>query len=125
MNTLEQMKEKFDTLPTDFQEAIRTYPYDQKLQAVAKKFKLHIDQLVELEKAMSDIVFGDLRASNLAHNLGTNLRISQEQANEIALDLNSNILVPLKDLIKHIQNKNEELVAPKNTDDTPKLREVL
>lgn len=125
MNTLEQMTEKFALLPEDFQEAIRTFDYDKRLQNVSNKFKLHIDQLVVLEQSMADIVFGDMRATNLPETLSNGLRISREQANEISIEINSAILVPLKDHIKSTQTKNYTLAHPEKESPYAHLREVL
>jgi hypothetical protein len=103
MNTLEQQVERFRNLPTDFQEALSSFDYDHKLGSIHKKYKLHIDQSVSLENIMSDIIFGDQRSIELTSTIEHELRLPRETAIEIALEINRNILVPIKDTIKVIQ----------------------
>ncbi len=106
MNSLEQQTERFAILPPDFQEAIRNFDYDKRLQQIDKKFRLHIDQLVALETALANIVFGELKSMELTSYIETNLRVNREKASEIALDVNENILMPLREKIKLTQDKN-------------------
>jgi hypothetical protein len=104
MNTLEQQTERFNTLPEDFQNALSTFDYDHRLGLIHKKYKLHIDQSVTLEKIMSDIIFGDQRSLELTSAIEKELRLSREVSIEIAHEINRNILVPIKDMIKVIQD---------------------
>ncbi len=107
MNTLEQQAERFSNLPTDFQKALSSFDYDHKLGLIHKKYKLHIDQSVSLENIMSDIIFGDQRSLELTSAIENELRLPRETAIEIALEINRNILVPIKDAIKVIQDTDE------------------
>lgn len=122
-NSLEQLTERFDVLPEDLKEAIKTFDYDHRLHQIHKKFKLHIDQSVALENAMADIVFGDLKSTDLMHRVQKDLRIGSDNASEIALSLNSEIILPLRAHLQDIQSMQENL-AKDNSDDTH-LREVL
>ncbi len=103
MNTLEQQAERFSNLPTDFQKALSSFDYDHRLGLIHKKYKLHIDQSVSLEHIMSDIIFGDQRSLELTSAIEHELRLPRETSIEIALEINRNILVPIKDAIKIIQ----------------------
>lgn len=122
-NTLEQLTERFDVLPEDLKEAIRTFDYDHRLHQIHKKFKLHIDQSVALENAMADIVFGDLKSTDLMHRVAQELRIESDKASEIALALNSEIILPLRAHLQDIQSKRENAAKEDSTDSN--LREVL
>lgn len=108
MNTLEQQAERFQNLPIDFQQALSGFDYDHRLGVIHKKYKLHIDQSVSLEKIMSDIIFGDQRSLELTTAIAEELRLPREQAIEIALDLNTTILEPIKSAIREIQNKETD-----------------
>lgn len=107
MNTLEQQAERFSNLPTDFQKALSSFDYDHKLGLIHKKHKLHIDQSVALENIMSDIIFGDQRSPELTSAIEHELRLPRETAIEIALEINRDILVPIKEAIKVIQDADE------------------
>lgn len=125
MNTLERMPERFNLLPEDFQQAIRTFDYDKRLQTISHKHKLHIDQLVALETTMSDVIFGTSKAADLQKILQQSLRISHDKALEITMELNNTILSPLKSHIMEVQHENYELAHPKPIEKDNGLREVL
>lgn len=108
MNTLEQQTERFETLPTDFQQVISLFDYDHRLGLIHKKYKLHIDQSVSLEKIMSDIIFGDLRSIQMADLVQTELRLDRETAINIALDINETILNPIREAIKKVQDPDQD-----------------
>ena len=103
MNTLEQNTARFTLLPVDIQEAIKLFDYDHRLQKVHKKHKLHIDQSVALEALLADIIFGDMKSLELTNNIEKDLRIERSLAAEIALEINSDIILPLREKIKEVQ----------------------
>jgi hypothetical protein len=102
-NSIELMTEKFNNLPEDAQVAIRAFDYDGALKAIHQKYKLHIDQAASLEKALTDIIFGDDRPLGLIQRLERELRIDMELARNIAGDINSTILKPIQDSMKKLQ----------------------
>lgn len=108
MNSLERNTDKFTSLPPVFQQAISSFDYDGRLHRVAVKHKLHIDQLVGLERAMSGIVFGDLHAEHLSSQLARDLHLDSAHAVEIAFDLNTEVLAPLKAHIKQTHDNSLE-----------------
>lgn len=105
MNTLEIMKERFEKMPINIQNAIKAFDYDYRLQKIHKKHKLHIDQSVLLEAAMADIVFGDMKSINLTDRLEKELRIDRSLAADIAIELNNELILPLREKIKEVQEK--------------------
>ncbi len=102
MNTLEQMTERFERLPEGVKEVVHTFDYDHRLHLVSKKFNLHIDQLVGLENLCADVIFGDIEPHTLTSELQKNLRLDREKAIDIALEINSTILLPLREGIKEL-----------------------
>ncbi len=103
MNTLEQNTARFALLPADIQEAIKLFDYDNRLQKVHKKHKLHIDQSVALEALLADIIFGDMKSIELTNTIEHDLRMERGTAAEIALEINSTIILPLREKIKEVQ----------------------
>lgn len=100
MNSLEQAADRFIKLPPLFQDAIRSFDYDKRMSGIAQKHSLHIDQAFQLEKAVADIVFGDIHSNELVGRLQKELHTTAEKANEVAIDVNGIILLPLRELIK-------------------------
>jgi len=97
------MTERFERLPEDAQRAIQEFEYDKALKHIHQVYKLHIDQASSLEKIVADIVFGDRRSQEMVHLIEQELRISNETAVQVALDVNKSILVPIQKIMQKIQ----------------------
>lgn len=104
-NSLELMKERFDMLPDDTKKAISMFDYNTALKEIHTKYKLHIDQAASLEKAVADLVFGQIRSSQLIPTISSELRIDITKATEIGYDVNTNILKPIQALMQKIQEE--------------------
>ncbi len=101
-NSLET-KEKFQTLPDDAQEAIRQFEYDKTLKEIHNMYKLHIDQAYSLENIVSDVIFGETETHTLISLLTSELRLTQEQATKLSMDINTKILLPIQNKMREIQ----------------------
>lgn len=106
MNTLEQASDRFARLPTDFQAAISHFDYDKRLGAIHKKFKLHIDQSFALEKVVADVIFGTIHSKDIGRLLKQGLHTTEEQAEEISQEINDQILLPIREAIKSVQQED-------------------
>lgn len=102
-NSIELMKERFQLLPDDAQAAIRQFEFDKALKEIHNTYKLHIDQAYSLEKAVADVIFGDLETIDLVSFLKNELRLSPEVATQLSIDINTKILRPIQDKMKKIQ----------------------
>lgn len=109
MNTLEQMTGRFEKMPIDIQEAIKAFDYDHRLQKIHKKHKLHLDQSVLLESILADIVFGDMKSTELTTQVTDKLRIDRSVGAEIAIEINSEIILPLREKIKEVQEAENNI----------------
>lgn len=101
-NSLEA-NERFNLLPEDAQSAIREFEYDKTLREIHNSYKLHIDQAYTLEKAVADVIFGEIEPSELITFLKNELRVTQETANQLGSDINSKILLPIQAKMRLIQ----------------------
>lgn len=117
MNTLEQSAERFARLPSDFQEALRHFNYDERLRAIHQKFSLHIDQSFALEKTLGDIIFGDAHSDALQKTLEHALHTTKEQAEDIAIEINGSVLLPIREAIKAQQQKTREEMQGSDEDE--------
>ena len=102
-NSIELIKERFDLLPEDAQKAIQQFEYDQALREIHASYKLHIDQAYSLEKAVADVIFGDLETHQLVSFLEKELRLTPEIAMKLSMDVNTKILMLIQDKMKEIQ----------------------
>lgn len=101
------MKGRFENLPEDAQQAIAAFDYDGALKNLHTQYKLHIDQASALEQIVANIIFGDRRPQSLVLEIESGLRVTHEQAVDIAMDVNKKILMPIQENMKEIQFKNE------------------
>ncbi|HEY1037099.1 MAG TPA: hypothetical protein VGE62_00790 [Candidatus Paceibacterota bacterium] len=105
-NSLEQISDKFQDLPEDAQAAIRQFEYDKALRAIHMKYKLHIDQAASLEKAVANVVFGEIRPQTLISIIQNELRLDAELAKQVAFDVNERILMPIQEIMRNIQRES-------------------
>lgn len=103
-HSIESQEEKFKLLPEDAQMAIKSFDYDKELQEIYKTYKLHIDQAYILEKAVASVVFGEIEPSALLGFIEKELRLEQEVATKITLDINIRILKKIQDKMREIQS---------------------
>lgn len=104
-NSLELMKDRFDLLPEDTKKAISMFDYNSALKEIHSKHHLHIDQAASLEKAVADLVFGQIRSSQLIPIITSELRVDQAKATEIGYDVNTSILKPIQALMQKVQEE--------------------
>lgn len=102
-NSIVHMTERFERLPVDAQKAIQEFEYDTALKHIHTAYKLHIDQASQLEKIVADIVFGDRRSQEMVTVIEHELRVPNDVAVQIAVDVNGTILVPIQKNMQRIQ----------------------
>ena len=101
--SIERNTDKFNNLPEDYQEAIRTSDYDNQLALITKEHKLHIDQSATLEKILAELIFGEIKPENMISEIVERLFVSQAEAKTITIELNQLIIKPIKENLKNIQ----------------------
>lgn len=102
-NSIETQTERFTLLPDDARTAIQTFDYDTALKDIHSTHKLHIDQAASLEKAVADVIFGDMHTNQLVSYIEKELRLDPGKAIELALDVNAKILLPIQENMRKIQ----------------------
>lgn len=124
--TLNQLKEQFETLPEEVQQAIVDTNLPDKLQQVVKKNQLMIDQAGILETETDLVLYGIEPLENYTANLARQLQLPKDKALAIAHDVDDLIFKNIRDSLKKI---NEEVIAAENeaakTPGTPSKEETL
>ncbi len=98
-----EQSERFEMLPAEAKEAIRSFDYDNALRSVHMKHKLHIDQAAALEREVTEVVFGDSKPYDLIPNIERELRVDAAMAKDIAFDVNDALLKPIQELMKKVK----------------------
>lgn len=100
-----QIQARFEELPADVQEAIRSSHMDQKLQEIGAKHALHLDQIGELSDEVYLVMLGFSDPSAFPQQLATQLRLPEDKAGAIAKEVSESLFIPIR---KSMQQFAEE-----------------
>lgn len=107
-DTQKIIQEQFQKLPKSLQDAILAVDLHDKMKVISEKHKLLIDKAAIFENETMLIMLGLESHTDYTDNLKKELRISDEQAQEIAKDVNEQIFLPIRESLKEMENKNIE-----------------
>ena len=104
--SIERNSEKFNLLPEDFKTAIKNSSYDQELEIIRTKHKLHIDQSATLEDVLAMMIFGEIASIDFVAKIEEKINVSHEEANAIAKEINEKIIEQIKENLKKIETED-------------------
>ncbi|MBU6426666.1 hypothetical protein KGQ27_00265 [Patescibacteria group bacterium] len=108
--TSEEIQNQFEKLPAEVREAITSTEMNDKIEAVAKKHGLLIDQTGELVDEVGLVMLGLARSADFTSHMASRCSIDRKTALEIATDINSEVFNPIR---QHLQ-KMEEQITPED-----------
>lgn len=103
----------FLNLPKNVQEAISLSNWKENLYEIAKKYKIKIDQMGILEEITIAIMKGEITPSIYEEKIKSNITISKEETPNLILDINNEILIKIRSLLKK-QEINKPLIDNDN-----------
>ncbi len=131
-------EEKLNSLPTEIKEALMSPEFGSKLDAIADKHGMHIDQVGELANEIAAVMFGEIKAGDFFDSIKKSLDLTDKEAEEVTRDVNEQIFLPLRsalqspdttptpepshpletpdEILKHIEDAGPALPAPDLTD---------
>jgi hypothetical protein len=98
--TKEQIKEQLDNLPEDLRKAIIETDIEQTIFSIGERFKLPIDKRGELFYQTQIFMIGFTRSDQFVKSLTQSLNIDADIAGNIALAVNDQIMVPIRQTLK-------------------------
>lgn len=104
----EQKREAFKKLPGDTRSAITSVETGEAIDQIGKRYKMHLDQVGELESEINLVMLGFKQANNLADNLRKKLQLSEEQVLEIAKEVDSQIFLKIRESLKKLHTQQEQ-----------------
>src|SRR3989344_1376396 len=112
--TREERRKIFEKLPADLKEAILSTDNSDKLQAIAEKHSIMLDQLGELGDELSLLMLGLTSQNTFVENVARRLSISHDESYQISKEINTEILDAVRDSLKKIQedSKSTEPIEP-------------
>ncbi|MBI2640855.1 MAG: hypothetical protein HYW91_03165, partial [Candidatus Sungbacteria bacterium] len=96
----EELTEHYDKLPEILKDAMYSSDIASKMVAVGKKFGLTIEKIGIMAEQTGYIVLGLVRPGEFIQILADALGIGADKASEIAKEINSQVLYPLREALK-------------------------
>ncbi|MDO8619873.1 MAG: hypothetical protein Q7R64_00820 [bacterium] len=103
----EQLKEAFLELPQGLRQSLSSVDTANAIQAIAKKYFLHVDQMASLASETGLILLGLTHPGAFIGNLATRLRLPEEKTKEIARDISAQILVKVREALRGLHENAE------------------
>ena len=113
------MSEHFDKLPAQLRQAIAAETTASKIFNVSKKFQLNLRDTGEVSKAVAYLMLGILPSKSFVAEIAERLNIGQNAAQDIASEVNSEILFPIREHLRDLQEislkSSQTMQAPQYT----------
>jgi len=114
-----KLDERFASLPKEIQVIINESNFQPTLYAIAKKYKLTIDQMGILEEVTTKILLGIIHPDKYQAELADKTSIPAADITNIVLDVNEEILKTIRQALKKhwddkdkIENEKEDIPLP-------------
>lgn len=102
------LEEKYKSLPPEVRAAMDSVEVAKKILAIGEKYALHIDKIEELSNETSLVMLGVTPSEKYKERLINVLEITGETAQKIIVDINNEVLYPIRGFLK----KNYETPPP-------------
>ena len=110
-DTQQIIQERYEQLPPELQQAIKSIDFAGKLKEIAAQYSLRIDQSGALQTEVILIMLGLEKSDDFIVNLVRNAEITEDLARAIATDVNTNILGSIKESLRQLETEEELLEA--------------
>lgn len=104
--TSDEIQAQFDKLPQEVKDAITSTEVNDKVQAIAKKYNLLIDQTGELVDEIGLTMLGLSKSSDFTNNIMSRCSINRAVAQNIAQDVNTEIFGAIRTHMRQIEEKS-------------------
>ncbi len=105
----EQMMQRYQSLPTNLQDAIFSMENAQILQNVGQIHKLRIDQIGTLASETGLVMLGFVKPNEYIPHLAERLKVDKELARTIAHEVNDRIFVKVRDALRKIHGVKSDI----------------
>lgn len=110
--TSEEIQAQFEKLPPEVQTAVTSSDVNEKIEAIAKKYDLHIDQLGELVDEVGLVMLGLQKPDLFVSDLCERLSINKDIANKISTDINAEIFSLIRQHLMKMSSMAEASTTP-------------
>ncbi len=106
--TTKIIQEQFVKLPNDVQEAIKSFDWLDKVQDLAKKYSLRVDQAGEFQTETMLVLIGLTHPNDYAREVKARLGLDSATVTNLVTDANETIFKKIKDSLMNNFNKVED-----------------
>lgn len=107
MQEKNQLEKLYETLPKNVQEAISSVAIAEKIQEIAKKNGLHIDEAGIVSDEATMVMLGIEHPNDFIDGLKNKLKLPQEKIVALAKDVDKEIFEPIKESLMKIYQEQE------------------
>ena len=93
---------RFEKLPRDIQQVILSSDFPSKIEEIRKKHNLTDEQAADLNNESTFVMIGLERPADFVDNIQDALKLSQESANAIAIEVNEMVFKEIRESLKRI-----------------------
>ena len=104
----DELNEIFEKLPEQLKDAIVSVDNARIINGVGRKYGLHIDQIGGLAEETGYILLGVVHPTEFVSNLSKRLGIDRVVASQIASDINYQIFLKIREVLKDVQDKKKK-----------------
>ncbi|MEK7652754.1 MAG: hypothetical protein AAB334_02305 [Patescibacteria group bacterium] len=106
-----QLEKLYEQLPQNVQEAISSVAVAEKIQQIATKNGLHIDEAGIVSDEATMVMLGIEHPNDFVDGLKNKLKLPQEKIIALAKDVDKEIFEPIKESLMKIYQNEENLIA--------------
>jgi hypothetical protein len=99
-DTAQQIEQRLAELPEDVRNAVMSVEWEQKVQAIAAKHALHIDQAGALGDTTLMAMLGFFSLAEYPSRIAQELNIPTEEASAIATEAGNEVFMPIRESLK-------------------------
>lgn len=115
------IKEQLKSLPRPVQEAVASFDWAREVFEVGRAHTLHVDQIGQIQTEVMLVVIGLISPKDFHDQMISRIGINEDQALEIADEVNERVFVPIREFMKNYYAEEEK----KGTEIVPSERNVL
>lgn len=104
--TADEIQAQFEKLPAEVQAAVTSTEVNDKIEALAKKHNLLIDQTGELVDEIGLVMLGLNKSNDFVDHIITRCSINRKDAVGIAEDVNAEVFSTIRKHMREIEEKN-------------------
>jgi hypothetical protein len=123
-NLQQDIEKKLASLPEAIQEAIFSNEMGEHIRHIATERRLHIEQQALLQDATMLVMLGFITPEDFPGQLQAQLNIDEAQAHILVKDIDEQILVPIREVIKEETGEQKSVAMPSSQANPPAVAAV-